>query len=479
MRYFVTGGTVVTGDGRTVLEEAAVVVEGTLIADVLPGSPADNPTAPDPSGGATGPSGSASTACAGEVIDARGCYVVPGLINHHAHGCALGPLFASGAEPLSGEEVRQNLLRHLEAGTTTILNVDGFALPEEVEAARRYHPLNLKTATSHTPLNLKAAALADGKGLSPRHRKMTAEKMVEAGAVCLGEIGGGHTLGGGGQEYLYIPRAIRARTGRYVSPAGARALKTAVLGRYIDPRAYSEEAVRAVLAELGLAGLLSPEEARRLVEDAVLPSFRVALDGMREAAEVAARLGVPVILHTAAPSKAVLLELSRKAPRLTAGDRSAGECRFIAAHCNHDSLLVDEAVDLAVRLRAAGILVDVATFDALGARYTTPGPEVLLELVARGAADLVSTDYAGGLFDPQVVALAEVVRRGLRPLPEAVAMVTGRVADAIPCLAPGRGYLARGRVADLVLLRQDDLTQVELVMVEGRVVTHRAPDVRV
>ncbi|MDI6893577.1 MAG: amidohydrolase family protein [Bacillota bacterium] len=451
MRFFIAGGTVVTGDGGTVLEGATVVVEGALVADILPAGAGAVSGQPVPAR-----SGAGGAPVDGEVIDARRCYVLPGLINHHAHGCTLGPLFASGAEALAEGEVRCNLLRHLQAGTTTVLNLDGFALPEEVEAARSLAPVNLKTATSHTPLNLRAALRADGRGLSPRHRRMTAERMLEAGAVCLGEIGGGHTLGGGGQEYLYIPRAVRERTGREISPAGARALKTAVLGRHIDPRAYREAAVRDVLGELGLADVLSPQGARRLVEESVLPSFQAALDGMREAVEVGARLGVPVILHTAAPSRAVVLELVRHGGRL------------IAAHCNHDSLLPDEAVDLALRLRAAGVLVDVATFDAFGARHTTPGPQPLLELVARGAADLISTDYGGGLFDPQVVALAEVLGRGLRPLAEAVAMVTGWVADAVPSLAPDRGYLERGRVADLVLLRRDDPGRVEMVMVGGR-----------
>lgn len=455
----------VTGDGRTVLEGATVVVEGAFIADVLPAAPGavsgDGDLARDGAGGSVLnrlPAGSATghPMADGAVIDARGCYVVPGLINHHAHGCTCGPLFASGAEPLGEDRVRRNLLRHLQGGTTTVLNVDGFALPEEVEAARRLAPVNLQTATCHTPLSLRAALLADGGGLSPRHRHQTAERMVEAGAVCLGEIGGGHTLGGGGQEYLYIPRAVRERTGREISPSGARALKTAVLGRHIDPGAYREAAVREVLGELGLADVLSPEEARRLVEESVLPSFQVALDAMREAVEVGVRLGLPVILHAAAPSRAAVLELSRRGGRL------------IAAHCNHDSLLPDEAVELALRLRAAGVLVDVATFDAFGARHTTPGPEALLEMVARGVVDLISTDYGGGLFDPQVVALAEVLRRGLRPLAEAVAMVTGRVADAIPGLASGRGYLERGRVADLTLLRRDDPARVEMVMVSGR-----------
>ena len=37
---------------------------------------------------------------------------------------------------------------------------------------------------------------------------MTAQQMVGAGAVVIGEVGAGMTLGGGGQDYMYIPAAV-------------------------------------------------------------------------------------------------------------------------------------------------------------------------------------------------------------------------------------------------------------------------------
>ena len=54
--------------------------------------------------------------------------------------------------------------------------------------------------------------------------------MVEAGAVALGEAGGGQTLGGGAQDYRFIPEAILSATGVLIRPAEARTLKEAVVG---------------------------------------------------------------------------------------------------------------------------------------------------------------------------------------------------------------------------------------------------------
>jgi len=99
------------------------------------------------------------------IIDARDGYLIPGIINHHAHGVSLGPLFSAGnpAPPL--ELIISNLNKHLLQGTTTILNGDGFATIEETEIMNKLHPIKVKPATSHTPLNVKAAEITDGSGL--------------------------------------------------------------------------------------------------------------------------------------------------------------------------------------------------------------------------------------------------------------------------------------------------------------------------
>jgi len=75
-------------------------------------------------------------------IDADdGGYVILGLINNHAHGYTFGPLHPSAGRPISFGLMIRNLNRHLLQGTTTLLNVDGFALIEEVEAVNKLHPI--------------------------------------------------------------------------------------------------------------------------------------------------------------------------------------------------------------------------------------------------------------------------------------------------------------------------------------------------
>lgn len=67
MSTLIRGGTVVTGSGDTVMEGGAVVIRDGRIADVLGHWDADRQFD-------------------GEIMDAQGCVVMPGLINSHAHG---------------------------------------------------------------------------------------------------------------------------------------------------------------------------------------------------------------------------------------------------------------------------------------------------------------------------------------------------------------------------------------------------------
>ena len=89
--------------------------------------------------------------------------------------------------------------------------------------------------------------------------------MLTLGAVMLGEVGGGVTLGGGGMDYLYIPLAIKERTGMDLKTRQCRALKEAAMGRYINPDDCDLAEVQRVLDETGLAKHLTAEEARDLV----------------------------------------------------------------------------------------------------------------------------------------------------------------------------------------------------------------------
>lgn len=441
MKTVIHSGRVVTGDERTVIDGGAVVLDGDRIAGVHARSPEI--------------SEDAFTA-----IDASGCVVLPGLINCHAHGVSPGPLFPSAAP--EDERWRENLDRHLAYGTTTVLSLCGFATIEEIEAADRAHPVNVRGATNHLPSALEAARAADGTGLRPAHERPTVESMLSAGAVAIGELGAGHTLGGGGQDARYIPRAVAERTGVRIDSHQARALKEAALGRNLCARALDGPAMDAALGAAGLTGLLSPAAARDLVEACVMPSVVPALRSFGEGAALSAELGVPALLHSASVTGETMREVARRhAPRGAV---------LIACHSNHPSFTPGEAIALARELSEAGVVIEMSTFDLLVERTLVRTREHWDRLAAEpGVVDVLATDYGpDGRHDPLIAAVADLVARGHASLPVAVAMASSRVARAIPGLALGRGALAAGRVADVVVAREDDLSDVRHVIVAGR-----------
>jgi len=55
-------------------------------------------------------------------------------------------------------------------------------------------------------------------------------------------------------------------------------------------------------------------------------------------------------------------------------------------------------------------------------------------------------------------------------LPAAVAMATANVADAIPGIAPRRGRVMPGAVADLVMTDPAELHRVGTVLIGGKIV---------
>lgn len=431
----VTGGTVIPGDGRTVHESANLILSDSIEGII-----------------------SARTPPSGRVLPADGGLVLPGLINHHAHGLTAGPLFASGASPLEPAQVERNLDIHLVQGTTLALNVDGLALPHETLYQARDHSLNLGTATCHTPASLRAAKAADGAGLREPHWNTTVRDAVRQGALAVGEVGSGHTLGGGGQEYLYIPRAIKRATGKSITPPEARRLKEAVLGPGLEPGSADRRSVVSALRDLGLEEVLTAPETEQLITDTVMPSLKPGLESFEESLRAAARESLPCILHCARPSASTILELACSYPGVT----------VVAAHVNHDSFSVKEAVRWSHRLSRAGVLIDAGVFDAFGRRESTPDPEHLMALLSSGHVDMISTDYGGGHHDSLLVALREAIRRELISPAKAVSLVTGNPAHVFHRLARGRGILAPGRPGD-VLVTWPDL-RVRHLLVGGQVV---------
>jgi len=324
------------------------------------------------------------------IIDAKGGFLIPGIINHHAHGVSLGPLFSAGNPAPPMELMISNLNKHLLQGTTTILNEDGFATIEETEIINKLHPVKIKAATSHTPLNVEASEITDGTGLNRFHKELTVKKMLERGAVALGEIGGGDTLGGGGACYNLLPRTVEAKTGKRINASEAEKLMWAVLGRYIDKSVTDREKVHTVLEEIGLKGLISIDDAIDIILEDVYAPVETGRDGIREAADLALQYDMPVVIHNAAGCKDVVFEVAKKLG-----------LRLIAAHSSHPSFKTDEIVENIKHLRSFGAFIDVCSGDYFGAKNLCP-PEYLniaYELLEQGLVDLISTDFMAGIFN--------------------------------------------------------------------------------
>jgi len=404
-------GVVVSGDGHSLLDPGYVVVEGGRIAEVGAGS-----------GPAQGR------------VDLGRAIIAPGLVNVHAHGLTLGPIHATGSPALSPERIHAFKDRHLRGGTTTALCVDGFPTWQEFSALADTHPLQVVKCTAHTPANARAAALADGSGLSDVHRTSHVAELLNQGAAIIGEIGAGGTLGGGMQDYQYVPDAIERACGRRPSSQQARAIKEAVLGRRIDPAALDAPALAAALETAGLSDVLSLARAAEVVRECVMPSMAEAFAGIREAATAAREHDVPFMVHHAAASAEVVLEVADE--------------RLIAAHCNHPSFTPDEAVSYARALRERGAILELSGLNLFGANGSTSDAVPFRALVAAGLVDLIGTDYAGGDFDPVSVPLFAMVAEGLLDLPAAIACASGNVAKRLPGITDA-GLLEAGRRADL------------------------------
>lgn len=448
MDLVIKGGMVVVGDGRQLLESAHIIVERGKIVDVYQGDIPLSKEIP-------------------QVLDARGKMVLPGIINHHTHGCTLGPLFPSAARPLDEKIVRDNLKRHLSQGTSTLFDVSGFSIFSDIKDLGDI-PIDIKLTTAHTPSSIKAAMAVDGSGLTEFHRKMSMEQMLKEGAVAIGEIGGGHTLGGGGQDYLYIPRKIEEVTGIRISTAHARKLKFTVLGRHIDPASFDPDETQKVLIETGLLGKIDVEEVKDLVEKSVIPSVKPAIEGFYEAAEQASKHHMPLILHNSAPSIKTLYDIAKN---------YSDKVRIIAAHSNHDTFLPHEAVEWAEKFKNLGVIIDIATFDITPwSREHTGGSEDYFDALAQsGLADIISTDYNGGFWDGILTGIKRMVERGYSNLPRAVAMATGRVADLFNLTS--KGYIQKGKDADIVITDKYDISGVEQIIIRGKIIYTMPPQV--
>lgn len=429
MKVLVTNATIVDGTGAPPIEGGALVIEDFCITEVV-----DRPAvAYDRSD---------------LVIDAHGAVVVPGIINHHAHGLTRGPLMIIGEPPLSDARVLYNLHRHLAGGTTTALNVDGYPAVEDAVAVNKLQPVSVRVATLHTPKHLEWALHGPFPmgGIEDRHRSTVAE-MISRGAVAIGEAGPG--IDGHWADYTLIPLAVRRATGHVLDAAGARRLRVAT-----DER--DRDALLAALAELlGETERFLP--AWREITEQIEAWGAMASNALDEAIDSAVELDRPLVFH----------HTPTTFPRLVAAAERLGD-RLIAAHSNFQCTTVEDTLDRARTLKALGAHIDVMGGDSFGVRMFHPEPTHLFALVEAGLVDAISTDYCGGYWDPLLRVGVEAWRAGLTTLPDAVRMLTSSPAAMVPGLAPQRGILAPGMVADIVITEPGDPAAVRSVLVSGR-----------
>ncbi|HTN60524.1 MAG TPA: amidohydrolase family protein [Devosia sp.] len=441
MSFVITNTAIITGDGKTLHPRGQIGIGNGRIVALSSGSD------PLPLNGTP-------------VLDACGATSFPGVINSHAHGCTFGPAMPSGSKPFRPEDVRYYRHRHLLSGTTTLLNVCGLCLPDEVaDPSGEPHPLRVFSTTAHSPSSKAAAFDIDGSGLRASHLAISAERAIAQGAVALGEGGGGQTLGGGAQDYAFVPRAIAQVTGVLVGAREARRLKEVLLGRMLQDKQFSPNTQFIALCdELDLLKSASADNVAKAIAASVLKPMRNALLGLAELAELSARMGLPAILHNALPSAHHILALARAFPA----------ARLIAAHSNHPSFLPEEAVANAKLLRECGVVIDVSTLDCISTRWRNSA-ENLDALVSERLVDTLTTDFAGGHWDGILEAVHRMVVKGQLSAPEALSLATGNVASIFGAFND-TGRIEIGKRADVTIADGLNLSRVRHVIIGGQLV---------
>ena len=423
MRLDIVNGNIVTGDGESYLENTSVIIEDGIIT----ATPRVRHT----------PYNFYSQ----RVINAEGGTIMPGLINLHVHAVCFGPLLPFAWAPLPEERILANLNNHLLQGTTTILSLDGFALPFENEAINKIHPANVKMATLHTPKNVIASEAESGQRIEEHHRNFTAAESVSLGALAIGEVGSPSTTGGTYEKIQRLGRSIAVRDGVKLDDA------------FMDG---DDEALAKALREAGLE--MTVAEGRKLVKETSYDPIRAANDAILESIEYAPKLGIPALCHTEPPSYDAIREAAR-----ALGDQ------FLALHVNHHAT-VEQTVGIAREVKSYGAFVEVFSADHFGARQLEPDPAPAFALMQEGLVDAFSTDYSGGYHDPVLLLIKKAVEAEVITLPQAVRLATSSPASVVPGVAANKGLIEPGRVADLIVVDKNDITNVRHVIIGGRIV---------
>ncbi|HIC90685.1 MAG TPA: hypothetical protein EYP21_01200 [Syntrophaceae bacterium] len=242
-------------------------------------------------------------------------------------------------------------------------------------------------------------------------------------------------------------------------------LKEAVLGKEIASNFYDPERVENVLKEIGLKNY-SPEWALDRISQTVLPPFGIALEALEECAKLAKKYQLPFIVHTAATSMTKIGEIS------WLGDL------LIAGHCNHPSFDMKEGMELIKRLKEKGAIIDISTLDILDSPEREKELAFFFAILEAGLADVVSTNYGGGNHSPILKVLELATDQKVVTLTQAISLITRNPSRAIPRLAPGRGAVVQGAIADVIIVHRSKISQVEDIIIEGILLRLRGQEQR-
>jgi imidazolonepropionase-like amidohydrolase len=435
----IVGATLVDGTGRPPVRDAVVLTRDGRIE-------------------AAGPRARVPVPAGVDTLDARGCWVLPGLVDAHVHYSQTGwadgrpdALDLRAVHPY--EDTERRLRAHPEAfhrawlgcGVTAVFDVGGY--PWTVDMARA------------AELDARAPHVAAAGPLLT-----TLDHWLNLPAE---------------RQFIYLADSVAAVNGvRYLKSLGVAAVKVWFI---VTPRRDFDEMARLV----SIAG----EEARR----AGLPLI-VHATGLREA-KVALEAGAALLVHSVEdrPVDAEFLGLAKSAktlycPTLTVRD---GYVRMSQAALEDRAPEIDDphgAVDSLTRAHLAATAADARRAGATARRYRASLIDSVhatmaanLRAVKRAGIPIAMGTDAGNpltLHGPAVYAEMEAMQRaGMTPM-EVIVAATRNGARAMG-RADAFGTVEPGRIADLAIVGADPTRDVAALRrlrwtVRGGVVRARA-----
>jgi imidazolonepropionase-like amidohydrolase len=446
MRTLIVNANIVTGDGKTILENRSVAIEGELIESIRnnPCPLADN---------------------ASRIVDAAGGLVIPGLIDTHDHCITTGPFPCDVAHPgLPKDRVIWRLNKYLLEGVTTVVNQDGFSTMEEVAEARNLTPIQVQTYSLHMPIHLKKARALSCGGLKEEHYGTTIEEMIDKGALGIGEVGAfGIPLPKQGQmpdiRYLYglfIPLMVHNETGHVLTHEDGMFLGQALFAQPPD-----EKALSALMEKLDVTA--AKDKLKEFTECSV-ENAQLTIEANQEAAAYAGKLGMPLDFHSSPQTKEQVIEFAQELKGL-----------FRAGHSDY-LFRPSEAIEVAKAVKQAGGWTDIMCGNLFRSKETGTQPNrknhvTSLALLEEGLVDILENDSATRYWGDSMLRVLEYfIDQRVIDLPQAIAMVTKNPTKAIPNIAPNRGEISKGKIADLVVLDRKSISQVNTVLIKGKVV---------